>query len=251
MTIANVPFEARLRRLAVMERDHFWFEGRKELLAHFLRRVPRGQRILDVGAGTGSISAGLVARGYEVVAIDRERTAFSAWPPALAGGQVRILRAQGEALPLRSASFDGVIALDVLEHADDAQLLRELGRVVRPGGWLLVAVPAFSFLWSWRDEAAGHLRRYDAKTLRTRVLEAGFTVLELRPYQTLLFPLVALTRLLGRRGPRLRDLEDAPPRVLNALLKPVARLDGRLGARLRWPIGSSLFAFARKDGTRG
>jgi hypothetical protein len=76
--------------------------------------------------------------------------------------------------------------------------------------------------------------------------QTGFEPEELRYYQSLLFPLVVVTRLLGRRGPALRDLEERRRPRLNAILRRVTSLELALGRRVRLPWGSSLVAVARK-----
>jgi SAM-dependent methyltransferase len=236
----------RLARVEEIEQEHFWFQGRRVLVEALLdRRLPGpGRLVLDLGCGSGSLLDVLERRGQRVIGIDVR-------PEGLARARKRhpdalLLRAEADRLPLRDGVLDAVVALDVLEHVDDAAALAEVARVLRPGGLLLASVPAVPWLWSFRDEDAGHLRRYTRDSLVGALGAAGLEVAELRRYQFVLFPLVAAARLAGRRGPRLRDAEDLPRPAVNRALAAVSRLDARIGARITWPWGSSLVACARR-----
>jgi hypothetical protein len=124
-------------------------------------------------------------------------------------------------------------------------VLGELRRALRPAGLLFVTVPAGPWLWSHRDEAAGHQRRYRRSGLAALLRDSGFDPLELGAWQCALFPVVVATRLLGRRGPRLRDAEERPPRLANAAFAWINRLEARMPlGRLPW--GSSLAAVCRR-----
>lgn len=238
----DVPIfpRSRLLRLAEIERRHFWFVSRRFFLDRLLGRhlLDTGQLVLDLGCGTGSTVERLLSRGQRVIGLDRR-------PEGLltvrrSRGDARLIRADGSLLPIENGSADAVLLFDVLEHADDRSLLSEVRRVLRPAGIVIATVPAMPWLWSHRDVAAGHLRRYTRGTLIAAFLSEGLAVREIRYFQCLLFPLVAMSRLLGRRGPRARDLEDRPPRLINGALGWINRLEARLGDLVRWPWGSSL-----------
>jgi SAM-dependent methyltransferase len=229
----------RLQRLAEIEGWHFWFAGRRALVDRLVaRHVPPGRRtVLDVGCGTGSMLGAVDAHS---VGVDLRPEGLHATRRALPGA--RLVQADGVRLPFRDASFDVALLLDVLEHADDRRLLDEVCRVLRPGGILVVTVPAMPWLWSYRDEAGGHRRRYTRRSLTQLLSEATLVVREMRYYQFFLFPLVVAARLFAPHSPRPRDLEDRAAPLLNAALTGINRLEARLGDLIRWPWGSSLAA---------
>lgn len=244
---AAPPFRReRLDRLREIEGWHFWFAGRRDLIARLLHRYAAGRTgvALDLGCGTGAGLDELARRCGAVLGLDLR-------PEGLADTRRRfpaswLVQADAARLPLAEGSVDLVLALDVLEHLDDEAALREIRRVLRPGGMLVLTVPALRWLWSYRDRDAGHLRRYGRRTLAGRLAASQLRVVWINHYQALLLPLVALTRLLGRRGPAWRDLEERRVPVLNGLLAAVSRLEVRLASRISWPAGSSLVAVCER-----
>ncbi|MBI4893821.1 MAG: class I SAM-dependent methyltransferase [Acidobacteria bacterium] len=228
-----------------IERVHFWFAGRRELVQNLLGRyAPAPGKVLDLGAGGGELSRRLSGCGYDITAADFLPGALVQLQRENRG--IRALQCRAEQIPARDSSFDITLALDLLEHVDDAAAAREICRVLRPGGLAIVTVPAFRFLWSYRDEAAGHRRRYSKAEFKRLLTTAGLHVQALGYYQFFLFPLVALSRLTARRSPARRDLEDMPPRVVNAALSRISRWEAGMGRWHRWPWGSSLVGVARK-----
>ena len=227
-------FAQRLDLLRALEADHFWFRGRRELLRRLLRRFvgAPGARVLDVGCGTGFFMRELESEGFRAVGID----------PLVTGAAGGVVRGDGLQLPFRSGSFGGVTMLDVLEHVDDAALLREVARVLQPGGVAILTVPASDRLWSSRDAAAGHLRRYSRKMLVTALAGAGLRPVFITYYQFLLFPLMVAARTLGRNSAAVRTAEERPGALANSLLGALNVLEARCAPLLRWPWGSSLVA---------
>lgn len=228
-------------RIAPLEAEHFWFVARDELFLTLIdRTVPASARMLDLGCGTGRFAASLAAIGRDVVAADLHLPDHPTPGPAH-------LAASAEHLPLRDGSIDVVLARDVLEHVDDVAALAEVHRVLRPGGLLLAAVPAWPALWGPRDVAAGHLRRYRRNGLSRVLSEAGFSVREVRGYQCLLLPVIALSRVRARRqGDAALRQEEQLPGAVNRALLAVNRGEVRMArhAWLRPPTGSSLVVVA-------
>tara|TARA_R110002049_G_scaffold10127_3_gene50468 strand:+ start:179647 stop:180405 length:759 start_codon:yes stop_codon:yes gene_type:complete len=226
--------------------DHFWFEGRRRLIDVILSQDLKqtAEIAVDLGCGAGD---GLIAwkkHARHIIGIDAhaELIANDFDDPL-----VSVVTADVSDLPLPDASVDLVLALDVLEHVPDELALQEAYRILRPGGTMLVAVPAYQWLWSYRDVDAGHRRRYSKRSVRALIEGGGLTIKRIRWYQCLLFPIVVMARLLGKRGSRMRNLEDNPPGPISRLLLSVNLLEVKLaGMGLVMPFGSSILVTARK-----
>lgn len=245
-TPAQENAQTHAQRLAPVEEGHFWFAGRDRLVRRVLDHQRAPEPVVDLGCGTGRFATDLAADGRQVLAIDPSPAAGLAPAGAtLVGSALQV--------PLADGSAGTVLLRDVLEHLDDERALRECHRVLRPGGLLVVLVPAWPSLWSVRDDRAGHLRRYTRTTLRAVVGRAGFTVVTLRGYQLALLPAVALhrrlTRRTGRAGAEARLAhEEHPPAALNALFGWANRAEA---AMVTWPVpvpptGTSLVLVGRR-----
>jgi SAM-dependent methyltransferase len=233
-----------------LEGRHWWFVGRREILLRVLdRHVGRRARIdvLDFGCGTGAFLPFLQRYG-SVSAVDGDEAAV-AFCHQRGHAEVRHV-APGEPLPFADASLDLVTALDVVEHiADDVAALRELRRVLRPGGLLLVAVPAFMFLWGDQDEISHHFRRYTAASLRRSLQGAGFAVEHSSYFNTWLFAPIAALRVARRaiRRPSAQHTDfDIGPAWLNGVLSRLLASEAGAVSRARLPFGVSLLAVARR-----
>lgn len=235
---------------------HWWFRGRRALLERLLQRHrpvgPTPIRVLDFGCGTGGNSVGYAATG-DVVGVepDREALRFAASRSETTRYRLDYCRAGGTALPLRSASFDVVIASDVLEHiADDRGAAVEIARVLRPAGVFIFSVPAHPWLWSAHDVALWHQRRYRRPELVGLLEGAGLEIRWLSYWNTTLFPAVAARRVLS---PRLGDKTAAsdtvlPSRAVNATLTGILWAEARALDWVRFPFGVSLVGVAAAAG---
>jgi SAM-dependent methyltransferase len=225
---------AEIDKLARLEQRHWWYAERRSILHRILRDRRTGGWAADIGAAAGGNTRVLESLGWRSLALE-----YSGTGADLARSRgLLVSRADAHRLPLRTDSMGVVTALDVLEHLeDDEQAARELRRVLRPDGVLVVAVPADPALWSAHDDAVGHLRRYTEESLRTLLTGAGFEIERLWSWNVLLRPLAALRRRKSTGS----DLEQVPA-VLNAGLRAVVALERVL------PVGSrrgvSLFAVA-------
>ena len=236
------------REAATASAEHWWFTGRRAILARVLREhVPRTEpaRVLDLGPGYG-IHADLLGAWGPLTAIDTDVASLRATRER---GATPLL-ADAAAPPLRDGTFDLVCALDVLEHLDDdARALAEYRRILAGAGRLLLTVPAVPLLWGRQDVAAEHKRRYTIGRLRRLLDDADLVAERLTYFNTLLFPPTLAVRLAMR--PFLRwtsgstDFDLPTPRILDKFLARLFAAEARILAHRDLPIGVSLLALAR------
>ncbi|MDM8519295.1 methyltransferase domain-containing protein [Anaerolineales bacterium HSG6] len=239
--------------------NHWWFASRTRALNCLMRQVipaSSGLRLLDIGCGGGNMIHHLAEYG-EVVGLE-----IDARPVKVAnerGYNVQQFDATYP-MPYTDHSFDAITALDVIEHnEDDMAILRDSYRLLKPGGYIIITVPAFMFLWSHNDDINAHVRRYTAGELDRKLQETGFDVWRISYNNFFVFPLAAVLLTLRRTGEAKPDLashhvdedeyqvemEPASP-LVNTILTGVGQVEAELIERVNLPVGTSLIAIARK-----
>jgi SAM-dependent methyltransferase len=239
-----------------IESNHWWFVGRRQIVYDLVlcANSDRGCRILEMGCSSGQFLFQLRNHGYQnVTGIDISERAVKVCQEA--GLPANVMDAQRLDFP--DDSFDLITASDVLEHlADEKRALQEWRRVLKPGGRLVVFVPAFMFLWSKHDVVNKHYRRYKLDELKRTLTENGFIIERNSYWNFFLFPPVALVRGVKRllRGGQFSQDEHTgdlfiPPKVLNALLLMMLRMENWLFIKggVNWPFGVSAMALASKS----
>ena len=239
-------------RMAELDAEHWWFVARRNILESVIERVarpPKDARILEVGAGTGHNLAMLSKFGrIEATEMDKKARELAS---------KRLGRPVTDAaLPDLSAwpedHFDMVALLDVLEHVpDDTTALEAIRERLKPGGKLLVTVPANKWMWSAHDLAHHHHRRYRRGELARLARECGYDIELLSPFNSLLFPLIAAARIVGKLAGRESADDAMPPTPVNAILKRVFGLEAGLVGRVPFPFGVSLVAVLRRPAEPG
>jgi SAM-dependent methyltransferase len=243
-------------QLARIEDRHFWFRARNELIFELSRRISLSlapcDRVLEVGCGTGN-----VLRVLEQACPNNMVVGLELWFDGLrfARGRSGAALVQGD---IRNSpfgkEFDVLGMFDVLEHLpEDQEILRLAGRSLRPGGKLLLTVPAHQSLWSYFDDAAGHCRRYSLDGIRQKLENAGFEVEFLTEFMACIFPLVwsyrKLSGLLKKSTPpkQLASEEFRVVPMVNELMTRVLSLEAKWVSHGHiLPLGTSLLAVARK-----
>lgn len=234
-----------------MEREHWWFQARREILGSVLRRMTRGRprpRILDIGCGTGESVRHLSQFG-RVVALDFSDLALTFCKHKKLGN---LVQADAVRLPFADGSFDLICGLDILEHLEDeARALAEIRRVCRPGGKILLTVPALPILWSRHDLANHHKRRYRKSELARVLSEANLDCQWVTYFNTFLFAPAFAVRIFGRLLRRPITTENAQMDLacttggfLRPLLRRLFALEAPLVGRVPLPVGVSLLCVA-------
>lgn len=233
-------YEAQTHRA---EDRHWWYRGRRRMLTQTIRRLrlPGDAEILDGGCGSGRNMVELSRFGLVTgVDISQENADLA---KARNVGRVEVGSLLD--LPFSDASFDLATCLDVIEHLDDdVAALAELRRVVKPGGKLLVTVPAYGWLWSHHDALNDHRRRYSARMLRAAAVSANWRIKRISHMNALLLPVAGALRALERLSPRATasslDLW-VPPGGVNWLLQQPMNAEAAVISRGgRIPAGLSL-----------
>jgi ubiquinone/menaquinone biosynthesis C-methylase UbiE len=206
--------------------------------------------VLDAGCGTGGFTQWLRDRyrPRRLVALDVREEALVRCGER---GLDELLCCPVEYLPFPDATFDLVLSLNVLYHrevADDEEALREMCRVLAPGGYLLLNLPALSYLAGRHDEAVGGVRRYHASALRDMLRRAGLEPVRMTYFVFTLLPAIAAYRWWSRKdvaGGTASDLR-LPPAPLNRALETLLVMESHVAGRYGLPLGSSLTAIASK-----
>ncbi|MHB8780429.1 MAG: class I SAM-dependent methyltransferase [Candidatus Geothermincolia bacterium] len=236
------------RTIFEKEEGHWWFRGRRMILATLLSGMclPPDSRILDVGCGTGGNLVFLESYG-RVEGCDASEEAIRFCHQR---GFNEAFQSSIYELPEQDATYDLVTSFDVIEHLRlDLPAFQELARVTRPGGHVLVTLPASRGLYSSFDCIAGHLRRYLNGEVEELLRRSGLEPVRVSRYCSLMHPVTLYYRWLGTLvgGPS-RHSDGMEPRFqgTHELMVALFKIEDRLLRRWDLPFGSSLFALARK-----
>jgi SAM-dependent methyltransferase len=235
------------------ERTHFWFRGFRRFVTPWLAAAAAGRtdrRLLDCGCGTGANLA-LLSRHGEAYGFDLTARGLEF---ARSNGVRRVVRASIDAIPFPDASFDVVTSFDVLYGLPDAiaaAAAREMRRVLRPGGHLLVTTAAFRCLRGGHGTFTNEVRRHTTTSLAALLTGAGLELVRASYTHMTLFPILAAVRGWQRwrgGGEAVASEGDlaVPPPFVNAALSAALALEGQLLPRVDLPFGSTVMALARR-----
>lgn len=240
------------------ESTHWWHIGKRKIVYTLLRRYlspgrHQDRRALDLGCGTG-LNLEHLQRYAQVTGTDYYEEALDF---CLARGYRDLCKADAAFLPFKEQYFDIVTALDVIEHLDDdLTALQELYRVVRPGGLLIVSVPAYKFLWTYWDDILGHRRRYTTRMMGNVARRAGFVPRKLSYSNALILIPTVVVRMIkslllkfakkrGEPGDPASDFIELPG-PLNAVLVAYYEMEARLLRLINIPFGLSVICVLQR-----
>lgn len=235
----------------VLEENHWWFKGRRDLILKLLKRNSKDSSILEVGCSGGALLQDLKRSGFiHNYGIDISKQAIAL---CLSKGLENVFQADACKLPFSSNFFDIIIASDILEHVeDDCAAVQEWTRVLKKNGVLLVFVPAFKWLWTEHDAVNNHYRRYSVKQLRDVVQVNGITISKINYWNTILFIPICIIRCfqklffintLSKKKDQLTKFSSGINWLLTNLLKFENYL---LYKDLKLPWGVSIWVMGKK-----
>lgn len=236
---------AAYREMADLDQRHWWYRGRREILAELIRRVaapPADARILEIGCGTGHNLEMLRRFGtIDAVELDDESRAIA----ERRLGRDIICARLPELEGIADRHYDLIATLDVIEHIDDDQAaVGAIAGKLKRGGKFVMTVPAHPWMWSAHDTVNHHKRRYSKAQLKQLIETSPLKLEKLGYFNSLLFPLAVADRVASK----VRGKDDAdvklPSRPLNSALEAVFSSERHFVGRLPLPPGLSLFAVA-------
>jgi SAM-dependent methyltransferase len=243
---------AEYERMHAVEDRMWWYRGLRTLtatlLVHALERSGAVGPVLDAGCGTGGMLARLGATPSGARTMGLEYDAIAAGLAARKSGRP-VVRGSANELPLRDGGLAGYVSLDVLCHGgvEPARALGEARRCLAPGGVMVLNLPAYGWLLSAHDKRVHNVRRFTRGQARTLLTANGFRILRASYWNTLLFPLMLLHRLI-ERDDAASDVHDYPAWQDGLFSAALALERAAIGTGLSLPFGGSLIIVATPDG---
>jgi SAM-dependent methyltransferase len=234
-------------RMAAHDTTHWWYRARRDILADYLTRwgdLPEGARILEIGCGTGH-NLPMLAQFGEIDAIEIDETARAKASERL--GKPVGTAPLPELVGVEPGTYDLVAVLDVIEHVeDDVAALKAIATALKPGGRILITVPAHQWMWSAHDVVNHHKRRYSKAGFEALLEKSGLQGRKLGYFNSLLFPVAVAARFVGKLMGKDDSDDSPPPKPLNTLFEGIFRLERHMVGRVPLPPGLSLIALASK-----
>ena len=232
-------------RMAELDEVHWWYTARRRILSSLIERIvrpPANARILEVGCGTGHNLKMLEHFGtVDGIEIDKAARTVAEKRLGRPISSARLPELKG----IKRSHYDLVAALDVVEHIDDDRsTIDALASCLKPGGKLLVTVPAHQWMWSAHDELNHHKRRYSKRQLRALIEGSPLRLEKIGYFNSILFPLAVGARLAAKLTGRGGSDDTLPPKPVNYLFERTFAAERRLVGAVPLPPGLSLFAVA-------
>jgi len=236
-------------RMAAHDSTHWWYRARRHILADYLERwgdLPANAKILEIGCGTGHNLPMLGQFGsVDAIEIDPAAREIASKRLGKPVGSSPLPQLEG----VERGSYDLIAVLDVVEHVeDDIGALQAMASLLRPGGKILVTVPAHQWMWSAHDVVNHHKRRYSKRGFEAALGKAGLKWRKLGYFNSLLFPLAVVARFAGKLTGK-DDSDDSPPaKPLNKAFEAIFRLERHLVGRVPMTPGVSILTLAVPKG---
>lgn len=232
-------------RMAELDQTHWWYTARRRVLAAFIRReitLPKNARLLEIGCGTGHNVPMLREFGsVDAVEIDADARRVATGRLGIAVAEASLPELTG----IPEKYYDLVALLDVIEHVEeDHAALSSIARRLRPGGRVLITVPAHQWMWSAHDRLNHHHRRYSKRALAALIEGSGLKIGKLSYFNSLLFPLAVGARLVGKLTGKDDTDDTLPPQLINMLFDRLFGAEAYFLGRVPLPPGLSLVAVA-------
>ncbi len=257
------------------ETYYWWHIAKQKLVSAFLKKYLKEKRIrvLDIGCGTGGMLNSLKTLAF-VCGVDKSETALKF---AKKRGLKNLIKHDfaKNRLPIKDSSYHAVLALDVLEHLKNPDfVLEEISRILKPGGILIVIVPAYKFLWSYWDEVLGHYTRYSKKEIASLLEKEGYYSMYSSYFHSTILPLATLARFIKQKIYNFsKKINEAPtdlrpgfsakgdkneihsdfrplPNWLNNFLNLISSFERLLLSRGTLPFGLSIITISKKNGSK-
>lgn len=231
-----------------VENNHWWHQHKRLVCHQILNRfIPRAGKLLDIGTGTGKMLSELKQAGWQVFGVDIEKKAQQ--ESAKRGIYIKTADVSKKPLPFPNSTFDLVTALDLLEHIPNDQFcLREMKRVLKPQGIILISVPAYQQLFSYWDKMVGHYRRYSTKSLKQLCAQTKLKIIYLSYYFSFLLLPALMIRIIKKilKLEKTSDFQTNPlPKLLTPFIIILSKIEQSLLRYSRLPFGLSLIGVVK------
>ncbi len=232
---------------AKIEANHWWFVGRRQLVNHIIdaMRIPSNASVLDAGTGTGTNLRLLKELGFnDVTGVDQS------------GDAIRFCAEKGlgnvRQEDICNLSFDDnqfqlILATDIIEHVDEKQALKQIYRVLSPGGIAVFTVPAFDILWGLQDELSHHKKRYTKPQFKCAIKNVGFEIVKDFYFNYILFlPILIARKVIDLFNITLESENQINTPLINNVLSKIFRFDICTAPWLKLPFGVSIMVVVQK-----
>lgn len=232
--------------MILQQEIHWWFKARKEIISKVLStlNLPSNAEILEIGSGMGG-NLSMLEKFGNVTAIEMDADAVKYTQEAY---KASILQGSlPDNIPNADRKYDVVCLFDVLEHIDnDVEALESIKKLMKPGGLLILTVPAYQWLFGTHDKFLHHYRRYSRKRLLTQLNSSGLDVIKSGYFNFILFPLVVLVRLFDvLKRSQSPSGYGVPSSFVNFMFFNIFRIERFLIPTIFFPMGSSIMAIAK------